>query len=55
MSKWSSDAKQRRSRKYQSLHAQLVKDVRENKRPALLDKRSRKVARSEQFRLVGTE
>lgn len=53
MSKWSSDAKQRRSRKYQSLHAQLVKDVREGKRLIPSDKQGRKRLKSAEFRETG--
>lgn len=48
--RWTSDAKQRRSRKYRELHTQLKREV----TPAIealesLDKRARKMLRSAEF------
>lgn len=52
---WISDKAQRRSVRYQKIHAQLVKEVREGHKPPSPDKQTRKMARAELFRLASPE
>lgn len=53
---WISDAKQRASKKYRDLHAQLALEVAQAKRPALRNmsaKQARHFAKNELHRLFG--
>lgn len=55
--RWISDAKQRRSKRYVELHAQLRREVEQQPKrralPAKSEKQSRHIARSEFYRNFG--
>lgn len=55
MSRSSSDSKQRRSKRYREIHDALRREVKAGQllRTEVLDKRQRKMARSQEFRAHG--